>query len=67
MNNGHSSSFDECYSWVVLERMHDEIDLLVIPDPLHKPGLRYEPVFDYEQVLVVGSKHPLAGTSHIEP
>jgi LysR family transcriptional regulator for metE and metH len=30
-----------------------EIDLLVTPDPLFKPGLRFEPVFDYEQVLVV--------------
>jgi LysR family transcriptional regulator for metE and metH len=30
-----------------------EIDLLVTPDPLLKPGLRFEPVFDYEQVLVV--------------
>lgn len=47
--------------------MHDEINLLVTPDTLHKPGLRFEPVFDYEQVLVVGSKHPLAGTSFIEP
>jgi LysR family transcriptional regulator for metE and metH len=38
-----------------------EIDLLVTPDPLFKPGLRFEPVFDYEQVLVVARHHPLAG------
>lgn len=44
-----------------------EIDLLVTPDPLHKPGLRFEPVFDYEQVLVVGKGHKLAGLSHVEP
>ncbi len=44
-----------------------EIDLLVTPDPLYKPGLRFEPVFDYEQVLVVGRQHPLAATSHVEP
>ena len=25
-----------------------EIDLLVTPDPLFKPGLHFEPVFDYE-------------------
>ncbi|PRG00468.1 LysR family transcriptional regulator, partial [Burkholderia ambifaria] len=31
---------------------HD-IDVLVTPDPLNKPGLRFDPVFDYEQVLVV--------------
>lgn len=44
-----------------------EIDLLVTPDPLYKPGLRYEPVFDYEQVLVVNSAHALAGAEHVEP
>jgi LysR family transcriptional regulator for metE and metH len=38
---------------------HD-IDLLVTPDPLHRPGLVFEPVFDYEQVLVVHSGHRLA-------
>lgn len=32
-----------------------EIDLLVTPDPLFKPGLHFQPVFDYEQVLVVAS------------
>ncbi len=37
-----------------------EIDLLVTPDPLYKPGLSFEPVFDYEQVLVVARHHPLA-------
>jgi LysR family transcriptional regulator for metE and metH len=30
-----------------------EIDLLVTPDPEPRPGLLFEPVFDYEQVLVV--------------
>jgi LysR family transcriptional regulator for metE and metH len=44
-----------------------EIDLLVTPDPLFKPGLRFEPVFDYEQVLVVSRHHPLAGEPHIKP
>lgn len=44
-----------------------EIDLLVTPDPLHRPGLRYEPVFDYEQVLVVANGHPLAAQSHVTP
>jgi LysR family transcriptional regulator for metE and metH len=44
-----------------------EIDLLVTPDPLFKPGLSFEPVFDYEQVLAVGRTHPLAGTGHVEP
>ena len=45
---------------------HD-IDLLVTPDPLHKPGLRFEPVFDYEQVLVIGRQHRLAGHVFVTP
>ena len=44
-----------------------EIDLLVTPDPLYKPGLRYEPVFDYEQVLVVSRAHALAGAAYAKP
>jgi len=44
-----------------------EIDLLVTPDPLHKSGLVFEPVFDYEQVLVVSRQHPLAGLDFVEP
>ena len=44
-----------------------EIDLLVTPDPLRKPGLHYEPVFDYEQVLVVGHDHALAGAAYVKP
>lgn len=44
-----------------------EIDLLVTPDPLLKHGLCYEPVFDYEQVLVVGPDHPLVGALFAQP
>ena len=44
-----------------------EIDLLVTPDPLFKPGLRFEPVFDYEQVLVVARHHPLAQAPYATP
>jgi LysR family transcriptional regulator for metE and metH len=44
-----------------------EIDLLVTPDPLYKPGLRFEPVFDYEQVLVVNREHPLAAADYARP
>ncbi|MFT4102869.1 MAG: LysR substrate-binding domain-containing protein [Burkholderiaceae bacterium] len=44
-----------------------EIDLLVTPDPVYRPGLRYEPVFDYEQVLVVARGHRLAGVGHVLP
>ena len=44
-----------------------EIDLLVTPDPLYKPGLRFTPVFDYEQVLVVSRDHALAGVAYVRP
>ncbi len=44
-----------------------EIDLLVTPDPVFKPGLRFVPVFDFEQVLVVASGHRLAGKDRAEP
>jgi LysR family transcriptional regulator, regulator for metE and metH len=44
-----------------------DIDVLVTPDPLKKEGLRFVPVFDYEQVLVVADAHPLACASHVTP
>ena len=44
-----------------------EIDLLVTPDPLYKPGLEFEPVFDYEQVLVVNKGHHLAKEKYVVP
>lgn len=45
----------------------DEIDLLVTPDPVFKPGLHYEAVFDYEQVLVVNNNHALASSDFVKP
>lgn len=44
-----------------------EIDMLVTPDPLKKPGLVFEAVFDYEQVLVVGPEHRLRKAKQVEP
>lgn len=44
-----------------------DIDLLVTPDPEKVAGLVFEPVFDYEQVLVVAREHPLAGAAWIKP
>lgn len=44
-----------------------EIDILVTPDPLFKPGLTFTPVFDYEQVLVVGPDHKLRGLEFLTP
>ncbi|KEZ76393.1 LysR family transcriptional regulator [Salinisphaera hydrothermalis] len=43
---------------------HD-IDILVTPDPLTKRGVVFEPVFDYEQVLVVAEAHRLAGREYV--
>lgn len=44
-----------------------EIDLLVTPDPLYETGLRFEPVLDYEQVLVVGPQHRLRTAPFVQP
>jgi LysR family transcriptional regulator for metE and metH len=44
-----------------------DIDVLVTPDPLMRPGLRFDPVFDYEQVLVVSERHPFAKARFIKP
>lgn len=44
-----------------------EIDLLVTPDPVHQPGLRFEPVFGYEQVLVVHRDHRWADQDSVTP
>ena len=44
-----------------------EIDLLVTPDPLLLPGLRFEPVFGYEQVLVVHKDHRWAAQEEVRP
>lgn len=43
---------------------HD-IDILVTPDPLQKPGVVFHPVFDYEQVLAVARGHRLARKNQI--
>jgi LysR family transcriptional regulator for metE and metH len=44
-----------------------DIDVLVTPDPLEKPGVTFMPVFAYEQVLVVSEQHPLAKEPFISP
>lgn len=44
-----------------------EIDLVVTPDPLITSGVSFLPVFDYEQVLVVGQGHALARRKHVLP
>ncbi|PWC91126.1 LysR substrate-binding domain-containing protein [Azospirillum sp. TSO5] len=40
--------------------LDNEIDLLITPDPVDLPEIRFTPVFNYELVLVVPDVHPLA-------
>jgi LysR family transcriptional regulator for metE and metH len=47
--------------------INHEIDLLVTPDPFRAASLRFEAVFDYEQVLVVGPQHRLRHADHVLP
>lgn len=42
------------------------IDLLVTPDKVNQQGLVFEPLFDYELVLLVAKGHPLANKKVIE-
>lgn len=42
---------------------HD-IDILVTPDPLHKPGVHFTPVFDYALVLAVPRGDALASKNY---
>ncbi len=46
---------------------NNEIDILITPDPIQKPGITYLPVFPYEQVLVVSKKHHLANKEYVFP
>ncbi|MFN3938140.1 MAG: LysR family transcriptional regulator [Gemmobacter sp.] len=44
-----------------------EIDVLVTPDPVQRPGLDWTAVFPYQLVLAVASDHPLAARDRAEP
>lgn len=44
-----------------------EVDLVISSDPVDLPDLSFEPLFDYEALLVMHQSHPLAHKSHIEP
>ncbi|WP_417494937.1 LysR family transcriptional regulator [Maricaulis sp.] len=59
-----SSSFN--FSGINALNEH-EIDILITPDPIDHPLLTFQPVFDYELVLVVHKAHPLAKKAYIEP
>ncbi len=44
-----------------------EVDLVISSDPVDEPDLVFEPLFDYEALLVAHQSHPLAGKACIEP
>ncbi len=47
--------------------LNHHVDILVTPDPVKKKGLVYEPLFNYELVLLVANNHPLASQRSITP
>lgn len=46
--------------------LNHHIDLLVTPDAVNQVGVLYQPMFDYELVLLVEENHPLAQHNYIE-
>lgn len=45
--------------------INQQVDLLITPDLYEHKELQFHPLFEYEQVLLVPAKHPLAKKSHI--
>lgn len=44
-----------------------DIDILITPDPIQKDSIRFEPVFPYEQVLIVSQQSKLSKLSSVLP
>lgn len=56
------------FSFGGLQALHGyDIDILLTPDPLSLDTITYTPVFEYEQVLVMGKNHPLVEKSIVTP
>ncbi len=47
--------------------VNHDIDILVTPDPIDRPGIEYRPVFDYELVLAVAASHKLSRKRRLVP
>ncbi len=47
--------------------LQHDIDMLVTPDPVVHADVRFEPVFDFELVLVVAQQHELADAAYVMP
>ena len=44
-----------------------ELDLVITSDPMPSPELEYVPLFQYEMLLAISGRHPLADKDTIEP
>lgn len=47
--------------------INHHIDILITPDPVIKKNIYYEPLDEYEMLLVVAETHPLAGVKLLKP
>ncbi len=47
--------------------LNHHIDVLITPDPVRKNEIKYEPLADYDTVLVVSAAHPLASVKTLKP
>jgi LysR family transcriptional regulator for metE and metH len=50
-----------------LDALHrEEVDLVISSDPEDRPGILFQPLFDYAPVFVAAAQHPLATKTHVE-
>ncbi len=47
--------------------LNHHIDVLITPDPVRIKNIKYEPLAEYETVLVVSATHPLASVKTLKP
>lgn len=47
--------------------VNNHIDVLVTPDPVRQTAIKYEPLAEYEMMLIVASSHSLAKRKFIKP
>lgn len=46
---------------------HGDVDLVISSDPATLADVAFEPLFDYQALLVMAADHPLRDHAHIEP
>lgn len=47
--------------------LNHHIDVLITPDPVRQKAIKYEPLAEYEMMLIVSASHPLAKHKTIKP